>query len=109
MSYSEDFSRAAKRCEDNGLTFERVNDACLAYTAEYSNVTTVTFYDFLARTVTTVVEVSSGNDTSHIQAFAAVDAETLAYMRDKLAEMGGNPPPLPKDDSVPSPIRKNTP
>lgn len=98
MSYSEEFSRAAQRCEDNGLSLEKMNDACLVYHASYSNVHTIKVYDFLARTVTTVIEVKSGNDSSHIESFAAVDGETLAYMRDKLTELGGNPPPLPASD-----------
>ncbi len=98
MTYSEEFSRAAQRCEDNGLSLDKMNDACIAYEASYDNVRTIRLYDFLARTVTTVIEVASGNDSSHIEPFADIDGETLAYMRDKLTELGGNPPPLPAAD-----------
>lgn len=106
MSHSEDFSRAAQRCEDNGLAFEKANDACIIYKTAYDNISTSKFYDFLARSVTTVIIVRTGNDTSHVEAFSDVDCETLSYMRDKLIDLGGNPPPLPAPDGQRSVLNK---
>lgn len=95
MSYSHEFSQAARKCEDAGLTFEKANDGCLVYSASHGNVETYKFYDFIARTVTTSVQVHSGDDNSHVEPFSAIDAETLAFMREKLTDLGGSPPPLP--------------
>lgn len=106
MSHSEDFSRAAQRCEDNGLAFEKANDACIVYKTAHDTIHTTKFYDFLARSVTTVVVVKSGNDTSHAEAFSDVDGETLSYMHSKLIDLGGNPPPLPAPDGQRSVLNK---
>ena len=93
---STEFSTAARQCEVNDFSFSRVSQGCLAYTKTHGTIKTVKLYDFIERGVTTVVEVARGNDTSHLHHFSEVDAETLHYMREKLIELGGTPPPLPQ-------------
>ncbi len=93
------FREAAAYCANK---FSKKDDAVLYYKT-IAGADIYHFYDFITRNLYIRFE---SKDHSHIIPFRDVDPETLNYMRDKLIELGGNPPPLPAARDPFNPIRK---
>lgn len=74
---------------------------------------TVYIFDFEFRTVTTLSRGGSSEQTQ-VLPFSAMDENVLTAMREKLVELGGNPPPLSQamnkkgltHQNVPAPAQK---
>jgi hypothetical protein len=82
-----EFNASAQGLQEN--VFTKVNDVCLLYYAgkshSYSGVHM--WIDFLARK--TII-----GDKQTVIKFSDDDRDTLEFMRNKLIQLGGNPPPL---------------
>lgn len=89
-AYSEDFTQCARKTFKN---FTKVDDACLLYKNTNDMRDVLRYYDFMTRTLT----VRCTHDTqSQVIQFRDLDGESLAFMRQKLVELGGTPPALAK-------------
>jgi len=72
---------------------ENDNVLCVSYQAR--GMTSYLVYDFMARVM--IVRTGSSDGGSHVTPFSQLDRETLVEMREKLIELGGNPPALPPE------------
>lgn len=97
--YSDDFAAAAAK---SASKFKKKDDAVLLYNTT-AQADIYHYYDFITRNLYVRFE---SKDHSHIIPFRDIEPDTLAYMRDKLVELGGNPPPLPVSDAKRSLITK---
>ncbi len=108
MSLSEDFEHAQKSAGENSHPFYTGNaGTSLSFLQSGRGANHYCTFHFLTRTMTVTTGHGEGGVT--VVPFSQLDREVLEFMHAKLVEMGGHPPVLPKDDSLPSPIRKNTP
>lgn len=75
-------------------TFIKRTPVCLSYSSGRTEDSAGIVYrfDFLLRVVTVV-------DTKMPIHFRDMDRDTLEFMRDKLIELGGSPPPLPAKET----------
>lgn len=100
MSDQQDaFNEAAAHCANK---FSKKDDAVLYYKTAGA-VDIYHFYDFITRNLYVRFE---SKDHSHVIPFRDIDPETLSFMRGKLVELGGNPPPLPSVRDPFNPIKK---
>lgn len=102
MSHTDEFAAAAGKTQSK---FTKIDSAVLCYKTT-AGLDMYHYYDFIARTVLIRVEQK---EHINVVTFANADAQTLSFMRDKLIELGGNPPPLPvpqPDEKTPSVIKK---
>jgi hypothetical protein len=60
--------------------------------------TTYLAYDFMARVL--IVRTGSSDGGAAVKSFAELDRDSLISMRDKLVQLGGNPPELPPEASA---------
>ena len=87
MSCRPEFSAAAEASKNK---FSKKDNAVLFYkTAGESDI--FHYYDFVTRYLYVRFEQ---REHSHMIPFSDLDQETLHYMREKLIELGGTPPPL---------------
>ncbi len=87
------FKSSAEKLDED--SFAKRNPVSLTYYSGNSRDGYGTAYrfDFLLRVVTVV----DTKDTIHFREF---DRDTLEFMRDKLIELGGTPPPLPAKETA---------
>lgn len=78
--------------------FSRMNSTSLRVRSASTGINY--FYDFGLRIVS-----ARYNEGLSIQPFSAIDRDTLIELRDKLVELGGKPPELPREDK-PAPQAK---
>lgn len=62
-------------------------------------------YDFLARVLTVQTYKDEGGIS--VVPFSQLDRESLTFMRDKLIELNGKPPALPKEEEMPTLLSKS--
>jgi hypothetical protein len=72
---------------------ENDNVLCVSYQAR--GMTSYMLYDFMARVM--IVRTGSSEGGGHVTPFSQLDRESLVEMREKLIELGGNPPELPAE------------
>lgn len=97
MSLSADFN-------DSGYKTSKINTYVLGVVypyAEGSSYTTHHTFDFLARVLTTRTGDSAGGTS--VTPFSQLDADSLETLRQRLIELGGQPPGLTLRDSNPVP------
>lgn len=108
MTFSEEFNTAQEKAGDRKQTFYLHNaGTSLSFLQDGRGANQYFNFHFLTRTMTVTTGHSEGGVT--VTPFSQIDREVLEFMHAKLVELGGHPPSLPKDDSLPSPIRKNNP
>lgn len=108
MSLGEDFAKAVQKAGENSHPFYVANaGTSLSFAQSGRGASHYCTFHFLTRTMSLTTGSSEGGVT--ITPFSQLDREVVEFMHAKLVEMGGHPPALPKDDSLPSPIRKNNP
>lgn len=90
-AFSDDFAACARKMPRT--SFAKVDDACLLYKNTYDIRDIERYYDFLSRTLT----IRGTRDSqTHVIHFRDCDQESLAFMRQKLVDLGGTPPALVK-------------
>lgn len=91
MSITDDFNKA-------GYTTRKVNGFVLSVNYDTTGGSSVyLMYDFMARVMITRTGDSGGG--SVVRAFSELDAQSLQAMRQRLIDLGGNPPELAAPES----------
>lgn len=88
------FADAADACR--GTQFTKADNASIRYQFDTSSTDIYHIYNFITRTLCVRLY---NKENFHVIPFREVDPDVLHFMREKLIDLGGTPPPLPAQDA----------